>query len=69
MCYESLFAFLHSTAMRPSLQMQKSVDKQIEHEFAFALAVHGSLPDRFVEADKYLTMLVTKRVGEHVWRV
>ena len=55
--------------MSPSLQMQKSVDKQIQHEFALAHLMHRGLFCRFVKADEYLAMLLAERVGEDVWYV
>lgn len=52
--------------MSHSLQMQESVDKQIEYEIAFGHLVRRSLLFCLIEADNNLSRLLSGRVGEDI---
>jgi|GEM_PF-5322490 hypothetical protein len=52
--------------MRPSLQMQQSVDKQIQDELAFAHAMCRCLSRCFSETDYDFAVSLTSDIREHV---
>ena len=55
--------------MSHSLQMQQSVDKQIQDKFSFRHLMRRSLFGGFVQADEYFATCLAECIGKDVWGV